>query len=521
MKLRDLFVSIGFDVDDKALGDLDRGLQKTKTLILAVGAAAIASAGMLYKMAKSVADAGDKAAKTAGRMGINLELLQEYQYAAQLAGMSVQELNMNMEQFIRRAAETADGSGESQAAYKELGIAVKDVNGQVKSSDQLLAEVADRFAEIKDGSVKVRLAYDLFGRSGIGMINMLNQGSAAIAAQREEARRLGVVLSEKTARDAEKFTDDLLRAKSVIIGIKNEVGARLLPVMIDLLVQFRQWAMYHREIISAGVQKVMRGAIALMRILYKIGRGVVVVMSEVVELFGGLERAARVAGWAIGLFIGSQALSAIGSLVMGVGKLTGAFGLLGNVAMLANIKAAAIPVLIGAAVALLILFWQDVISFFQGKDSVLGTLIEAFEKRLPRAFKAMETAFSILKEILSGHWVVHAKEAIAPFFEWLLEKFRPIVETVQTLTGKGFRSRFDNAIYSAADALGLGVSGGTVRYYKVPKYNNVRVNAPVTVNVPEGTPPESVAGAVQKGVSDGLSRMLRDTSLETEPQVEN
>ena len=60
-----------------------------------------------------------------------------------------------------------------------------------------------------------------------------------------------------------------------------------------------------------------------------------------------------------------------------------------------------------------------------------------------------------------------------------------------------------------------------MRHYKVPKYNNVRVNAPVTVNVPEGTPPESVAGAVQKGVSDGLSRMLRDTSLETEPQVEN
>ena len=40
MKLRDLFVSIGFDVDDTDLIKLDKGLEKTKTIILAIGAAA-------------------------------------------------------------------------------------------------------------------------------------------------------------------------------------------------------------------------------------------------------------------------------------------------------------------------------------------------------------------------------------------------------------------------------------------------------------------------------------------------
>ena len=54
----------------------------------------------------------------------------------------------------------------------------------------------------------------------------------------------------------------------------------------------------------------------------------------------------------------------------------------------------------------------------------------------------------------------------------------------------------------------------------VSRQNHVRIDAPVTVTVPEGTPAEAVGKAVQQGVSDGIARMLRDTSLATEPQVE-
>jgi hypothetical protein len=52
------------------------------------------------------------------------------------------------------------------------------------------------------------------------------------------------------------------------------------------------------------------------------------------------------------------------------------------------------------------------------------------------------------------------------------------------------------------------------------RINDVRVNAPVTVTVPEGTPTQSVGRAVQQGVSEGIARVLRETSTATEPQVE-
>ena len=111
MKLRDLFVSIGFDIDDKALNELDKGLAKTKGLILAVGATATASAGFLLGLAKSVADTGDKAAKTADKLGVQIEALQELRYAAELSGIAQNNFDTGLQRMTRRAAEAAKGTG--------------------------------------------------------------------------------------------------------------------------------------------------------------------------------------------------------------------------------------------------------------------------------------------------------------------------------------------------------------------------------------------------------------------------
>ena len=542
MKLRDLFVSIGFDVDDSGLTELDRGLRKTKTLILAVGAAAVASAGMLYTMARSTANAGDKAAKTADKLGVQIEALQELRYAAELSGVAQNNFDTGLQRMTRRAAEAAKGTGVAKDAFKELGVVLTDSEGRVRRSEDLLADIAEGMAAIEDPSRRVALAFKLFDTEGVSMVNMLRNGKDALLAMRKEAQSLGFVIAEEDARSAEAFNDNLTRTKLIITGIRNEVGVKLLPIFSALMVQFREWFFINRHIIKSGVEKTLQGAIALLRWLYRTGRMVVAMLSDVAELFGGIERVAKAAAWAIGLFAGFQVLSAIGSLAMGLATLTRAISLMGNAALIANLKVAAIPVLIGAAVAALIVIWQDIISYFQGKDSVTGVIIDAFEKKFPRAFEAARTALSLFMDLVTGRWIVEwpskivsaltaalsaAKRAIEPYVAWLMEKIQPIVDAVDRVRGfiSGAREtigdKVSGAIGAARQMVGLAPAGGSsITYYPVPKVNDVRVNAPVTVTVPEGTPPEAVGRAVQQGVSDGIARMLRDTSLATEPQVE-
>lgn len=541
MKLRDLFVSIGFDVDDSALTDLDRGLQKTKGLIVALGAATLASAGILYKMATSVADAGDSAAKTADKLGVQIEALQELRYAAELAGVAQNSFDTGLQRLTRRAAEAARGTGEAKDALRELGVQVTDGHGRLRNSADLLADIADGMAKIEDPGRRVALAFKLFDTEGVAMVNMLRDGKAALLGMRAEARELGFVIGEEAARNAEAFNDNLARTRLIITGLRNEVGARLLPIMSDLMVQFRQWFVYNREIIRSGIEKLLRGMITLLRWLYNAARIVATVMADVVEMLGGIERTARAAAWAISMFAGAYVLSALGNLAIGIGKVATGFRLLGSAALIAQAKIFAIPLLVGGLIVGLILAIQDLYTYIKGGDSLYGIIADkllADSPRLQRIFKFTigDIIDWIKKQFTSlSNWLEHWKSGIAAVFNWLAEKIRPVFDMIEAITkwlgGKleaGTKS-VGGVLESGTQALGGAIERAFGFLGMTPAAapatagasghagNFIRINAPINVNVPEGTPPAEVGRAVQNGVSDGISRMLRQTAEHTEP----
>jgi hypothetical protein len=406
----------------------------------------------------------------------------------------------------------------------------------------------------------VALAFKLFDTEGVGMVNLLAKGSDNLRAMREEARQLGVVLSEQAARDAEKFQDELLRSKSVLTGIKNAVGADLLPVFIDLMVQFRQWVLVNRQVIKTRLDRFVKALIAGIGYLYRTAKSLISGLAEVVELFGGIERVAKAAAWAVGIFAGAQALAAIGNLAMGLWQLLKVIRGVGNAALIANLKAAAIPVLIGTAIAAVILLLQDLYTYFTGGDSVTGVIIEAFEKKFPKAFsvaayyiESFKVLIKALNDFLAGtldyimgiltlDWgrmtagaqkmvdafkplIERWKNEIAAAVDYIKDRIQPLIDVIDKVRRKTAEVRqmigdkAASAWQSVENFFSLGPDTAPVGN-TVSRQNHVRVDAPVTVTVPEGTPAEAVGQAVQQGVSDGIARMLRDTSLATEPQVE-
>jgi hypothetical protein len=69
-----------------------------------------------------------------------------------------------------------------------MGIALRDQSGNLRSSEDLLGEVADAFARIEDPAERVRLAFKLFDSEGVALVNLLNDGSGALEEMRDRAR---------------------------------------------------------------------------------------------------------------------------------------------------------------------------------------------------------------------------------------------------------------------------------------------------------------------------------------------
>ena len=193
------------------LKDLGRQAELLRTGIRTLGGAlaGVTTVGGLAALVNRSISAADAIGKTADKIGVGVEALQELRFAAKASGVEQQTLDMALQRFTRRTAEAAQGTGEAKDALAQLGITLRDQDGHLRRSEDMLADVADAFARIEDPAERVRLAFKLFDSEGVALVNLLSDGSGALDQMRERSRDLGIVLDEHLVRDAERAWTEL------------------------------------------------------------------------------------------------------------------------------------------------------------------------------------------------------------------------------------------------------------------------------------------------------------------------
>ena len=220
----------------KRLGNSMQGVQgKAKNLGMAVrgvglafkGLFAIAAVGGIVAIGKSAIDTADAFGKLSTRTGIAADKLLAYVNAGKLADVSQSDLETGLRTLARTQVEASEGVKTYADAYAKLGVTVKNQDGTLKDSDQLLSDIADRFQDLPNGPEKAAVAMDIFGRSGQKMITLLNGGSEALD-------EFGFELSENFAKNSEEFNDNLTKVGIEMDRLKMQVLDDLLPTLIDL-----------------------------------------------------------------------------------------------------------------------------------------------------------------------------------------------------------------------------------------------------------------------------------------------
>lgn len=210
-------------------GSTTRALNKIRDQIL--GAFTVKK---IIEWGQSSIDAADKMGKLAQSTGIAVDVISEVGYAAELSNISNEELAKTMQKLASSAVDATKAGSAQEKAFKALGVTVTDASGQLKETDQILLDVADRFSQLEDGAQKAALAEDIFGKNAQKLIPFLNQGRAGIEALRAEAKRLGVSLTDEAAKAAGEFNDNMTRLNKAASGVAATVTQKLLPYLIDL-----------------------------------------------------------------------------------------------------------------------------------------------------------------------------------------------------------------------------------------------------------------------------------------------
>lgn len=164
-----------------------RGAQAQVKKFAAVAGSALAGIGFarLGRRLLSFADDLKTAAATAQ---VSVEFLQEFRFAAEQVGVSSEKATKGLGAFAKRAGEAAQGTGQAKDAFEQLGIEVRKADGQLKSTEQLIFEIADSFSNLEDGVTKAQIASDLFSRTNQELINVLNEGVEGLRKFSDEAK---------------------------------------------------------------------------------------------------------------------------------------------------------------------------------------------------------------------------------------------------------------------------------------------------------------------------------------------
>ena len=176
--------------------------------LLAAGATAAGIIGFT-RAVDSAVDFGDQIAKTADKLGVSTKRLQEYRYAAERSGVSTATLEASLERFNRRIGDAATGKGNLVKVLDKYNIAIRETSGATRQTEDIFADIADVIKRVEDPTERARIAYEAFGRSGIGLINVLRTGSAGLDEYAKKAQDLGVVIGDDLTRKAEVARDTI------------------------------------------------------------------------------------------------------------------------------------------------------------------------------------------------------------------------------------------------------------------------------------------------------------------------
>ena len=213
---------------EKSVASLDKKTKNANSALKRIGSIGGKVAGVLGKLAiAGTAAAGafaflaqrnlaalDALDKTAGKLGVSTKFLSEYAEVAKEAGLETTQFNVGLQRFLRRLGEAQQGAGTLVKPLKELGISVKDGNGNFREGTEVFQEYIKRLSGVSNESAKLRLAFAAFDTEGVAFVNVANLGSEAIEKIREDAVRAGLSLGKdltKGAADAQDALNRLLR----------------------------------------------------------------------------------------------------------------------------------------------------------------------------------------------------------------------------------------------------------------------------------------------------------------------
>ncbi len=321
--LREVLARFGIEFDGAALQGAIAGLG-TLAIAAVVAAAVLGGAllAALRDLTLEMAEFGDEVAKTARTLGLSADELLRWQFAAERSGVPAAQLANGMRRLQRNIVDAGEGTLTARRAFAAIGVDFEDAAGNAREIEDILPEIADGFAGLTSDTERSARAQQLFGRAGAQLLPFLAGGSEGIQELSDRFDELTGGSLGPFFLSAEEAQDALLDFETASIAVKATLASELLPILTTVVTKIAD---------MVGVwNNVTQGT-----------------------------RPFRVVILALGIALGTLATVVTVVLLPALAPIILIFGIM------------------AAAIAFVVLVIDDLLTLFEGGDSIIGRFLDA------------------------------------------------------------------------------------------------------------------------------------------------
>ena len=218
----------------------------------AVVAGVTAAAGAMFGLVTKTSETADRIDKLSAKTGLSKQAFQEWDYVLGQNGIEIEKMQTGMKTLTANMDSAISGNKNMASAFDSLGVSITNADGSMRGQEETMNDVILKLADMPNGTEKARLATELFGKAGVELMPMLNNGAAGIEELKERSHELGLVMSDEAVNAGVVFGDTLDDVKDSLGMVATKVGSEIMPIVQQML----DWILANMPTIQSVTSKV-------------------------------------------------------------------------------------------------------------------------------------------------------------------------------------------------------------------------------------------------------------------------
>lgn len=172
-------------------------------------------------LTKEVVDSVNNLNDLSAISGLSAQTIQALAASFEASGQESSKAQGFVGKWPKIYSDLATEGSKAAVAAKQLGIEVKNSDGSMKSSDELLINITKSLQAVGDDTQRATAGFAILGRAGADFLQALGK-TAEFAAFHDLTEKFGVKTGPKASAEAAEFQVTLAAVQVVVSGLKQD-----------------------------------------------------------------------------------------------------------------------------------------------------------------------------------------------------------------------------------------------------------------------------------------------------------